>query len=101
TPQRLLPVESMPDKIVTATASVQLPGLILWLDKELRPVRSQFKIPQLGTLVLYRCPKEVAQRRGSGEPLPDIAKTSLIPLSRPVQCPIHTRCASYCSTVKV
>jgi hypothetical protein len=94
TVQRLLRVETLPDKIL----GVQLPGLITWLDKDWRTVRSQFEIPQLGTLVLYRCSKEEATRRDKVET--DIAKNSLIRINRPIDWPNETRSAVYRITVK-
>jgi transglutaminase-like putative cysteine protease len=97
--QRLLRVETLPDKIVVPGASVQLPRLITWLDTNWQPVRSQFEIPQLGTLVLYRCSKDEATRPGKGDTLPDIAKGSLIPLNRAIEWPNETRAAVYRITV--
>jgi Transglutaminase-like superfamily len=93
-PKRLLRVETLPDKVL----GVQLPGLITWLDKDWRAVRSQFAIPQLGTLVLYRCSKEEATRPSRVDT--DIAKTSLIPLNRAIDWPNQTRSAVYRITVK-
>jgi len=61
-PKRLLRVETVPDKVVQPRASVQLPGLITWLDKDLQPVRSEFEIPTLGKWILYRCTKAEALR---------------------------------------
>lgn len=96
--KRLLRVETLPEKIVVPGASVQLPGLITWLDKDLEPVRSQFEIPQLGTLVLYRCSKEQALRPPNNQT--DIATSSLIPINRVIDWPNQTRSAVYRIRVK-
>jgi transglutaminase-like putative cysteine protease len=96
--QRLLRVETVPEKIVVPGASVQLPGLVTWLDKDLRPVRSQFEIPQLGTLILYRCSKDVARRPSIAKT--DIGQTSLIRINRAIDAPNQTRSAVYRITVK-
>jgi hypothetical protein len=97
--KRLLRVETVPEKIVVPGSSVQLPGLVAWLDKDWRTVRSQFEIPQLGTLVLYRCSKEEALRR-PGSVQTDIGQTSLIRINRPIDSPNQTRTAVYRITVK-
>jgi transglutaminase-like putative cysteine protease len=96
--KRLLRVETVPDKIVVPGASVQLPSLITWLDKDLRPIRSEFEIPQLGKLVLYRCSKADALRPDTA--MTDIGETSLIRINRPINRPNETRSAVYRITVK-
>ena len=93
-PKRLLRVETVSDKI----AGVPLPGLTTWLDENLRPVRSEFELPQLCTIVLYLCSKEEALRSGTGKP--DIAETSLIRINRRIDLPNSTRSAVYRITVK-
>jgi hypothetical protein len=93
-PRRLLRVETVPEK------SLPLPGLTTWLDQDLRPVRSECEIPQFGKLVLYRCSREEAQRYEVPVNLPDIFKTSLIRLNRPISVPNETRSAVYRITVK-
>jgi hypothetical protein len=98
-PKRLLRVETMPDKIVSPKASVQLPGLTTWLDKDLQPIRSEFQIPQFGRLVLYRCDRDEALRRGEAA-AKDIFKTSLVRINRPIDWPNETRSAVYRITVK-
>jgi transglutaminase-like putative cysteine protease len=97
--KRLLRVETLPEKIGVPGASIQLPGLVTWLDKDWRPIRSQFDIPQLGTLVLYRCSKEEALRRPVS-PKTDIGQTSLIRINRAIDSPNQTRSAVYRITVK-
>lgn len=93
-PKRLLRVETVPDKV----AGVQLPSLITWLDKDLQPVRSEFEIPQLGKLVLYRCSKGEALRPSTAKT--DIGETSLIRINRAIDRPNETRSAVYRITVK-
>jgi hypothetical protein len=87
-------VETVPEKI----GNVQMPSLITWLDKDWRPVRSQFEIPQLGTLILYRCSKEEAMRCSIAKT--DIGQTSLIRINRAIDSPNQTRSAAYRITVK-
>jgi hypothetical protein len=96
--KRLLRVETLPEKIIVPGASVQLPGLVTWLDKDWHPVRSQFEIPQLGMLVLYRCSREEAMRRSIAKT--DIGQTSLIRINRAIDSPNQTRSAVYRITVR-
>lgn len=96
--KRLLRVQTLPEKIMAPGGSIQLPGLITWLDKDWHSVRSQFEIPQLGTLVLYRSSKEVAMQRSSAKT--DIGQNSLIRINRAIDTPNQTRSAVYRITVK-
>src|SRR5262249_44808077 len=57
--KKLLRVEAQSDKVTGDNGAIQLPALVLWLDKDLLPVRSQTDIPGLGKITLYRTTREV------------------------------------------
>lgn len=94
--QRLLRVEEVPDKI----QQVQLPGLTLWLNDNLMPVRSQVDMPGLGDLVLVRTTREVAHAPANIATMTDIGIGQLIPIHRLISDPYQTREAVYRITVK-
>src|SRR5262249_31536641 len=62
--QKLLRVETMPDKVKAANGEVQLPGMTSWLDKDLMPIRMQMEMPGLGQMILLRTSKEAALAAG-------------------------------------
>jgi transglutaminase-like putative cysteine protease len=97
--KRLLRVETVPDKLEVEGNSIQLPTLITWLDKDLLPARSEFEIPLLGTIVLYRSTREGATRPPTG-PAPEILTTSLIPIDKVIDRPNDTKSAVYRIKVK-
>jgi hypothetical protein len=97
--RKLLRVEIVPDKLQSNGGSVQLPGLTEWLDEDFLPVKSQFEMPLLGTLVLVRTNRQDAERPGSSRFL-DIMETSLIPLNRVINNANATQSAIYRITVK-
>jgi hypothetical protein len=97
--KRLLRVETVPDKLQVEGNSIQLPSLITWLDKDLLPARSEFEIPLLGTIVLYRSTRKEASGPSTGR-LPEILKTSLIPINKVIDQPNETRSAVYRIQVK-
>ena len=51
--QRLLRVEELADKVMGPQGLTQLPGMTTWLDKDLRPVCSEFEMPLLGKQLKY------------------------------------------------
>jgi transglutaminase-like putative cysteine protease len=93
---RLLRVESMPDKIDVPGGEVQLPGLVSWLDANGVTQISEFELPQLGTLVLYRTSEAVA--RSPTRPGPEIIQG--IPINRAIQNANDVARAVYRITVK-
>lgn len=94
--KRLLRVEGTPAKIDIQGGSVQLPMMIWWLDKELRPVRSQTDLPGLGQIVLYRTTREVALTKGKlPEKMTDIGVTQSIRLNRRIPRPHDTESVVY------
>ncbi|HKA56041.1 MAG TPA: hypothetical protein VKJ47_20505, partial [Candidatus Binatia bacterium] len=96
-PQRLLRVETVADKI----AGVQLPPLILWLDAERTPVRSQVDMPGLGMLTLYRAtPQQARDAAGPGAPSLDIGISQLIRINQRIPRPYDTETAVYRITIK-
>jgi hypothetical protein len=79
--ERLLRVELKPDKVEVSGNSIQLPGIVLWLDGDRQPVRSELEMPGLGNIVLYRTTREVAMLPNSGE-IADLGANTKIPLNR-------------------
>jgi transglutaminase-like putative cysteine protease len=99
--KRLLRVETAPDKVEVSGNSVQLPGMVLWLDKDLYPARSQVEMPGIGKTILYRTTRAVATAPGAAAfRLPDLGLNALIPLARTVPNPYLTRSAVYRITLK-
>lgn len=99
--KRLLRVEAAPDKVEVPGASVQLPGMTSWLDKELLPVRSEMEMPGLGKIVLQRTTKAVATAANGAAPAgPDIVLGTLVPLNRAIARPHETKSAVYRITLK-
>lgn len=99
--ERLLRVEATPDKVEVPEASVQLPGMVTWLDRDLLPVRTQMDMPPLGQITFYRTTREVAT--GQDGPIAmttDFGRATLIPLNRPIARPHDTKSAVYKITVK-
>jgi transglutaminase-like putative cysteine protease len=101
--QRLLRVEATPDKVEASSGGVQLPGVVMWLDKDLLPVRRQMELPGLGQVISSRTSREVATGLGGGPvrvPEIDIGKRTLIPLNRTLRQPQRTRSVVYRITIK-
>jgi hypothetical protein len=96
--KKLLRVEAVSDKIEAGGQSFQPPPLILWLDKNLRPVRSQTELPPLGKLLLYRTTREVAMAPGGNGP--DLLLNQLIGLNKPIPRPHDTRSVVFRITLK-
>jgi hypothetical protein len=63
--QSLVRVEMTPDKIVTATQTIQPSRGVWWLDAEFVPVRRQMEMEGLGTMILTRSTKETEPGPGS------------------------------------
>jgi hypothetical protein len=99
--KKLLRVEAQSDKVTGDNGAIQLPALVLWLDKDLLPVRSQTEIPGLGKITLYRTTREAATGAGDKGPSEaDILLTSLIPVNRALPRQAETRSAVYRVTAK-
>jgi transglutaminase-like putative cysteine protease len=80
------------------TFKLQLPKMVLWLDKDLMPVRRQTDLPGLGTIVLLRTDREAAT--APVEAVPDILANTAITLNRAIVNPHATRSVVYRVTVK-
>ena len=97
--KRLLRVEAIPDRIKASNASLQLPKLVSWVDKQYRTVRSQVEMPGLGKLVLYRTEAGKAPpTTGAVARLPRL--NSLIPIHQRIARPYDTESAVYRITLK-
>ena len=99
--EKLLRVETKPDEIKIGDQSLKLPGMIIWLNKELSTVRSELQLQPLGKIVFYRTTKAGATAKdGSAEFSPDIGLSSMIRLNRAIPRPHETSSAVYRVTVK-
>ncbi len=98
--QALLRVEMTPDKIEVPGQSLQLPGVVWWLDGDFVPQRRQFELDGLGSVLLTRTTREVATAAGAPAKLPDLGLKSLIPLNRAIPKPYDSRTAVYRVTVR-
>jgi hypothetical protein len=87
--QRLLRIEAAPDKVEYAGGSVELPGLVAWLDKKGTIVRRQMELPGLGQVISYRTSREMALAQGPLTRL-DIGEKTFIPLNRGLSQPHRT-----------
>lgn len=77
---------------------LQLPKMVLWLDKDLMPVRRQTEMPGLGTIVLQRTDRAAAT--APVEEVPDILANTNIPLNRAIANPHATRSVVFRITLK-
>jgi hypothetical protein len=99
--KRLLRVETTPDKVEAQGVSVELPMMIVWLDKDRLPVRSQLDMPGLGKVLLYRTTKEIAQARiDTTVKLPDLGRAALVPLNKRISNPFDASLVVYKITLK-
>ncbi len=98
--QMLLRVEMTPDKIVVPGQTLQLPGVVWWLDGDFVPQRRQFEMDGLGTVMLTRTTREVATAAGAVAKLPDLGDKTRIPLNRAIAKPYDTRAAVYRITIR-
>src|SRR5262249_33845385 len=98
--ERLLRVETLPGQGLLEGKPVPLPSMVLWLDKDLLPQRSQLDLPELGRFTLYRSTREFATApNGAGAKLPDLGLTSRVRLQREIPMPYETRNVLYRVTV--
>jgi len=99
---KLLRAEMTSDKIkVEGVGEIQLPKMVLWLDKEFIAVRRQVEIPGLGDVVFSRTTKALAMN-GSNDTveLPDILRNTLIPLNKKLDKPHKLSEIVYRVTIK-
>ncbi len=101
---KLLLVESVPEKIEFRNGdkidALQLPASLLWLDKNLEPVKTEFEVPGLGPIVLYRTTKTQALAPGPIAQLSDVGLGQLVRLKQRIPQPHETRAAVYRITVR-
>jgi hypothetical protein len=89
-------VEAKPDKVEVGGTTVQLPAQVVWLDRDLLPVRQQAEIPGLGKVTLYQTTREAAEKEGvAPELLPDLGLNTVIAVKQEVERPYETRSAVY------
>jgi transglutaminase-like putative cysteine protease len=102
--KKLLRVELVSDPVVVRkpgsdeTFKLQLPKMTYWLDKDLMPVRRQYDMPGLGTVVQLRTDRETAT--APVEAVPDLLENTKIFLNRAIPNPYATRSVVYRITVK-
>jgi Transglutaminase-like superfamily len=101
--QRLLLVETTPDKVefkrgADKVEKIQLPTTLTWLNEKFEPVKSEFDVPGLGPLVLFRSSKEKALAPITE--LTDINIGQLVRLKNRILRPHETTAAVYRITVK-
>jgi transglutaminase-like putative cysteine protease len=97
----LVRVEVASDKVMVGGKAIQLPRLVVWLDKEFQQVRSQLELPGLGQLALYRTTRQAAEKEGVAPALlPDLGLNTLITLDRTVPHIHEAKSVIYRITVK-
>ena len=87
------------DKIEVPGASVQLPPIVVWLNKDGLAVQRQVEIPALGKILLTRTTQEKALAKVNTALLPDIGLQTLIPLNRRIPRAPATSAVVYRITV--
>jgi hypothetical protein len=92
---KLLRVEMAAEALEAPGIKVQPPEEVWWLDERFVPVRRQFDLEGLGTLVLTRTTRQTAQAAGSTSRSLDIGLKSLLPLNRSLVRPYATRAVVY------
>jgi hypothetical protein len=100
--EKLLRVETKPDEIKIGEQTLKLPGMVLWLNKELLPVRSELEMQPLGKIVFYRTTRAAATapNAAAGKTIEDIGLKSMIPLNRSIPRPHEMSEVVYRITVK-
>jgi hypothetical protein len=98
--KNLLRVESQPDKVTIDNKEVQLPGQILWYDKDNALAGAQFDFG-LGKMYLYRTSKEGANLPPDpADKMPDIGLNTVIPVDKTVEDIHHKAQVVYRVTIK-
>jgi hypothetical protein len=101
TPARLIRVETLADKIDVEGNKIQLPGQVIWLDKDLLPVRYEWEFPGLGRVTLYQTTKTVALEEGVAPALlPDLGLNTIVTTKTSIDKPYETTAAVYRISVK-
>jgi Transglutaminase-like superfamily len=82
--KKLVKVVVTSDKLEVPGASVQLPPMTVWLDKDHLPVARQVELPGIGKILLAHTTRAKAQARLDVARLPDLGLRTLIPLNRKI-----------------
>lgn len=98
--RRLLRVDMSVDPLETSGGRVQPPGCVWWLDDHFLPVRRTEELEGLGSVVLTRVSRSVAQAPAAPGQAADIGMRTLVPLSRTIARPYTTRRAVYRITLR-
>jgi hypothetical protein len=93
--RKVLRVDMTADRIEVPGHSVVPPGAVWWLDDDFLPVRKEFELEGLGTVVLTRSSKAEAQAPGQPGRSVDLGLKALVPLNRTITRPYESRSAVY------
>jgi hypothetical protein len=97
--KRLLRATLTADKIEARGASIQLPPIIVWLDKDGRAVQRQLELAPLGRILLTRTTQAKATAAVKTALLPDIGLRTFIPLKRRIPAATETSAVVYRVTI--
>ncbi len=97
---KLLRVEMTADRIEAPGVTVKPPAVVWWLDDHFTPIRRQFELDGLGTVVLTRTRRAAATAPATPGRVADIGLKTLIPLDRPLANPYATRSVVYRVTLR-
>ena len=97
---KLLRVELTAQPLEAPGIKVQPPPEVWWLDERFVPVRRQFELEGLGTVVLTRTTRQTATAPAAPGRLTDIGLKTLIPLNRALARPYATRAVVYGVTLR-
>jgi len=99
-PAKLLRVEMTADTLEAPGVKVQPPQEVWWLDERFVPVRRQFELDGLGTVVLTRTTREAATAASAPGRMADIGRKTLVPLDRTIANPYTSRSVVYRITLR-
>jgi transglutaminase-like putative cysteine protease len=100
-PVKMLRVETLPDKVEAGGGTIQPPGLVAWLDRDLVPVRYEWEFPGIGKVTFYQTTKEAALKEGvAPDLLPDLGLNTLVAVKALIDQPYDSKEAVYRVTVK-
>lgn len=99
--KKLLRVEVTPDKIELSGNTIQLPPVVLFLDKDYQPARTEMEMPGVGKIVLYRTTRAIATAPSAADIRSvDLGLKTIVPLNRPIRNPHETKRVVYRITIK-
>lgn len=94
-PAKWLRVEMTAEALEAPGVKVQPPPEVWWLDERFVPVRRQFELDGLGTVVLTRTTREAATAAAPPGGMADIGRKTLIALDRTIANPYTSRSVVY------